>query len=77
MSKKQTAIQGLISELEQFANLPMIDKPTIELAIKFAKLRISMEKQQIIQAFYDSMGTNFDPNMGRAEQYYNETFKPE
>jgi hypothetical protein len=33
-----------------------------------------MEKQQIIKAVYDSMGTNFDPNMGRAEQYYNETF---
>jgi hypothetical protein len=34
-----------------------------------------MEKQQIMKAVYDSMGTNFDPNMGRAEQYYNETFK--
>ena len=33
-----------------------------------------MEKQQIMQAVYDSMGTNFDPNMGRAEQYYNETY---
>jgi hypothetical protein len=36
-----------------------------------------MEKQQIIKAVYDSMGTNFDPNMGRAELYYNETYKPE
>ena len=36
-----------------------------------------MEKQQIMQAVYNSMGTNFDPNMGRAEQYYNETFKSE
>jgi hypothetical protein len=34
-----------------------------------------MEKQQIMKAVYDSMGTNLDPNMGRAEQYYNETFK--
>ena len=34
-----------------------------------------MEKQQIVKAVYDSMGTNLDPNMGRAEQYYNETFK--
>ncbi len=33
-----------------------------------------MEKQQIIKAVYDSMGTNFDPNMGRAEQYYNENY---
>jgi len=22
----------------------------------------------------DGMGTNFDPNIGRAEQYYNETY---
>ena len=36
-----------------------------------------MEKKQIMQAVYDSMGTNFDPNMGRAEQYYNETYGPE
>jgi hypothetical protein len=36
-----------------------------------------LEKQQIIKAVYDSMGTNLDPNMGRAEQYYNETFKSE
>ena len=34
-----------------------------------------MEKDQIMKAVYDGMGTNFDPNMGRAEQYYNETFK--
>jgi hypothetical protein len=34
----------------------------------------AMEKEQIMKAVYDSMGTNFDPNMGRAEQYYNETY---
>lgn len=34
----------------------------------------AMEKKQIMQAVYDSMGTNFDPNMGRAEQYYNENY---
>ena len=34
-----------------------------------------IEKQQIIKAVYDSMGTNIDPNLGRAEQYYNETYK--
>jgi len=36
-----------------------------------------MEKEQIMQAVYDSMGTNFDPNMGRAELYYNEKYKSE
>jgi hypothetical protein len=35
----------------------------------------NMEKQQIMQAVYDSMGTNFDPNMGRAEQYYKENYE--
>lgn len=34
-----------------------------------------LEKQQIMIAVYDSMGTNLDPNIGRAEQYYNETYK--
>ena len=34
-----------------------------------------MEKEQIMKAVYDAMGTNFDPNMGRAELYYNNTFK--
>ena len=34
-----------------------------------------MEKKQIIKAVYESMGTNLDPNMGRAELYYNETYK--
>jgi len=38
---------------------------------------LETEKKQIMHAVYDSMGTNFDPNMGRAEQYYNETFKSE
>ena len=34
-----------------------------------------IEKQQIMKAVFDSMGTNIDPNMGRAELYYNETYK--
>jgi len=33
-----------------------------------------MEKEQIMKAVYDSMGTNFDPNIGRAELYYSETY---
>jgi hypothetical protein len=34
-----------------------------------------MEKEQIVKAAYEFMGTNFDSNMGRAEQYYNGTYK--
>ena len=44
----------------------------IELVFEQAK---EIEKQQIMKAVYDSMGTNLDPNIGRAEQYYNETYK--
>jgi hypothetical protein len=37
-----------------------------------------MFKDQIMDAFYDGMNCqNFDPNKGRAEIYYNETFKSE
>lgn len=32
------------------------------------------ERTQIMKAVYDGMGTNFDPNMGRAEQYYEENY---
>ena len=32
-------------------------------------------KQQIMKAVYESMGTNLDANIGRAELYYNETYK--
>ena len=36
---KQSAVQNLIKELEQFAKFPMVDKATIQAAIDFAKLR--------------------------------------
>ena len=74
MNTKQTAIQDLISELERIAKLPMVDKPTIELAIEFAKLRIPIEKQQIKDA-YDHM--RCIGNFEYGEQFYNETFKSE
>tara|TARA_R110000868_G_scaffold76319_1_gene219539 strand:+ start:212 stop:433 length:222 start_codon:yes stop_codon:yes gene_type:complete len=45
------------------------------LAEKLFEQAKEMEKQQIIKAVYESMGTNLDPNIGRAEQYYNETYK--
>jgi hypothetical protein len=49
---KQSAIQNLINELEQFAKFSMVDKATIEAAIDFAKLRIETEKEQIVEAYY-------------------------
>lgn len=34
-----------------------------------------MHKEEIIEAVYDSMGTNFDPSMGRAELYYKKKYE--
>jgi hypothetical protein len=64
METKQTAVEWLWNDL--IANPGNYIK-----AYQIAK---AMEKEQIMKAVYDSMGTNFDPNMGRAEQYYNETY---
>ncbi len=37
---------------------------------------LQMEKEQIVEAFYEGMKTNpFDPNRGRGTMYYNETYK--
>ena len=66
MENRKTAMQEL------FDNLEAIDI-TVPTGIK--QIFLEKEKQQIMNAVYDSMGTNFDPNMGRAELYYNETFK--
>jgi hypothetical protein len=63
----KTAVEFLVEELEQ----SILMTSSVKATIKQAK---EMEKHQIIKAVYDSMGTNFDPNMGRAEQYYNENY---
>ena len=60
-----TAVEWLVDLLE---SQKFITKSQIFIAQE-------MEKQQIMKAVFDSMGTNLDPNMGRAEQYYNETYK--
>ena len=77
--KKQTAVEWLVSEL---MSKGIIDADEWVWNDDISILDITnqakeMEKQQIMKAVYDSMGTNFDPNMGRAELYYNETFKSE
>lgn len=69
MENKQTAVEWLINEIEKKHNFRFGNFYWAE--IQQAK---EMEKKQIMKAVYDSMGTNFDPNMGRAEQYYNETY---
>ena len=66
---QQTAVQFLINYMLE--NFHLTDY-TVMVVFEQAK---QMEKEQIMKAVYDSMGTNFDPNMGRAEQYYNETYQ--
>lgn len=71
--KKQTAVEWLVEQLECFGNKHKLQLSwaTVDELVEQAK---EMEKEQIVKAVYDSMGTNFDPNMGRAELYYNETY---
>jgi len=64
----KTAVEWLVEQLEQHHT-----KIDIKNTVVFHKAK-AREKEQIMKAIYDSMGTNFDPNMGRAEQYYNETY---
>ena len=33
-----------------------------------------MHQEEIVNAVYDGMATNFDPTVGRAKLYYNEKF---
>ena len=65
MENKQTSIEWFVSQL------PLRIQNSHATEIEKAK---QMHKEQIMQAVYDSMGTNFDSNMGRAELYYNETY---
>jgi hypothetical protein len=82
--KNQTAVEWLIEQLTEVERKNWINnkilsigkntlaKQTFDGIINQAK---EMEKQQIMNAVYDSMGTNFDANMGRAKLYYDTTFK--
>jgi hypothetical protein len=62
---KQTAVEWLFKKLWDEPK----DKLTWYAILEQAK---EMEKQQIIDAFYEGC---FDTNSWRMEQYYNETFK--
>ena len=68
---QQTALMELLNWVR--ATLPM-DLDTPRMIEEKIESLMDREKEQIMQAVYDSMGTNFDPNWGRAEQYYNETY---
>ena len=79
---KQTVVEWLENQMKKskyFYKLmeDIQSRSTIAQSDIFEQAK-EMEKQQIIDAFYDGMNCqNFDPNKGRAEIYYNETFKSE
>ena len=68
---KQTAVHWL---MEQVANEENQKTLSGEQWKDIVDRAVQMEKEQLIKAVYDSMGTNFDPNVGRAELYYNENY---
>ena len=80
---QQTAVEWLIEQLVELdkeldGRRKSDDSTVIKInPTKIYKQAKQMEKEQIMKAVYDSMGTNFDPNTGRAELYYNETYGKE
>ena len=75
--KKQTSVGWLVEQLEKGHIRTAYYKGRIHSVVcspEIVKQAMEMHKQQIMQAAYDNMGNNFDPNMGRAEQYYNQTY---
>jgi len=67
-NKQQTAVEWLVEQLKDMEYDLRLIPNTIEKAKE-------MEKQQITDTFVEGMRCqNFDPNKGRAEIYYNETF---
>jgi hypothetical protein len=67
---EQTAVSWVVDEFDLTSESSII-KNVVDQAEQ-------MFKQQIMNAFYEGMNCqNFDPNKGRAEIYYNETFKSE
>ena len=67
---QQTAVEWLQAEFNKWAEGRLFIPQDI---LEKAK---QMEKEQIVEAFYEGMKTNpFDPNRGRGTMYYNETYK--
>ena len=72
----KTPMQQMLELLEELLDSKptRADRSRLETAIAKAKELMKLEQEVIVKAVYDGMGKNFDPNMGRAELYYNETF---
>ena len=76
----QTAVEWLVEQISSskyFYNLmeEIESRGTIIQPNGILEQAKEMEKEQIINAVYDGMGTNFDQNIWRARQYYNQKYK--
>jgi hypothetical protein len=76
--KKQTAVEWYRLESQKLMIKAIRKEISNEewrlLENKLGKKALAMEKEQIVDAAYEFMGTNFDPNKGRAELYYKGTY---
>ena len=78
----KTPIQELIDKLHKLSETHVNDLPEereyksgLRTAAVIAEGMLEREKEIIQSAFYEGMSCQrFDPNMGRAEIYYNENF---
>jgi hypothetical protein len=67
--------QTAVNFLYEFVQLKLTHKQQMQFEGLFQQAK-QMEKEQIVEAFYEGMKTNpFDPNRGRGAMYYNETYK--
>ena len=72
--KQQTAVEWLKKELETYGSSFQLQL-SWELFDEIINQAKEMEKEQIIDTFVEGMRCqNFDPNKGRAEIYYKQTF---
>jgi len=76
METTQTAVEWLYKELTNYISYDddkaFKQHEDVTDIVNQAK---AMEKQQITKAFHNGMVTNSQPHMGKAEQYYHQTFK--
>ena len=69
---EQTAIEFFVEKLNQFNGE---DNPWFDIPLSLLEQAKQMERQQIVDAFYEGMQANtFDQSKGRALMYYNEIY---
>ena len=69
----QTALQELISELKSIESYD----PIVQGIIKRAESKLETEKDHIMMAFNDGRVGGIFKEFKTADQYYNQTYKPE